>query len=100
MIRAYICVTADGNDADYVTKVSEITEDQLANIMPIINKINNYKGNYNWPDNGYRGINPMKLYNLTSEEYDNFSGYIPYWEEGVHTITDIDIIIGEKTKLL
>lgn len=47
MIRTYICVTADGNDVDYVTKVSEITEDQLANIMPIINKINNYKGDYN-----------------------------------------------------
>lgn len=52
--KLFITVKSDTNDADYVEKTSEISEEELAKIKPLIEKIKEYskanpdKNNFPW----------------------------------------------------
>lgn len=110
-----LIMTADTNDADYVTKTSTIELADLRLIEPIIEKIKNFKPyktldgkmywthDSNWPTGEMRRDDlgeksPAEIYDLTEEEAEDFQSYLPYGENGIHTITTIKVVevVSEK----
>ena len=68
MAKYQLVITADWNDADYLTAITPVTEAKLKKLKPIIKKIKNNNGDWD----------RMKTFNiLTEEEYDFFFGYLP-----------------------
>ncbi len=119
-----ITITADTNDADYITKVSPISEEDLETIKPLIEAIKNFKSykvevfdrhyggnrtrihnhNYPWGDYVRRDLgekSPEEIYNIKEEVVDLFQVYVPHGQHGIHTIESITICpLQKKTKLL
>ncbi len=116
----YLVVQADQNDGDYVTQITKISDKNLASIMPVIKAIKAFKPysvkaqgmkwthTHNYPkgefcpreDLGEKGyvdlyphINPKLL-----EEFDD--NYVPYGENGIHSITSIDLFEIQESKNL
>ena len=115
-MKKYIIITADTNDADYITSKNEISDDQLEEIKPIIKVLQDrkklFKESKNWDlrhnwecgeiDNGKT---PEELYVnnglLTQNQIDIFQEYLPYADYGLHTIENIEILeISNEEKLL
>jgi hypothetical protein len=107
-MQKYIIIKADCNDADYVTKMSPISDEGIGFILPVIEaikttNINNnhdHKQRNNWGtgDVGDRDSYTQRYVEtgiLTQEQADTFDEYVPYGDEnypGVHTIESIQII--------
>lgn len=94
-MKKYIIITADTNDADYVTEVNEITDEQIKDIKPVIEAIKNAPNRHNYEtqelvcDNGasklYRHLDGFKVFNE----------FVPYGDDnypGIHTIKSIQIV--------
>lgn len=98
-----LSITADTNDADYVTSTNEISEEGIEALLPIIEMVKKHK-HYNWlvGDNHRSGEGPMDIYpELSGEAFEWFNDYVPYGEYGIHTITDIEYYpLPKKVKLL
>lgn len=113
-----IKITADTNDADYVTEISEITEEDLDKIKPLIAAIKRFKP-YTTKSNGLswshhhnypfgEGLRedlgekpPQEVYKGFDEEvFQIFEDLIPCSEHGIHTIVSIDIAPHIKWKSL
>jgi len=115
-MKKYIIITADTNDADYVTQKSLITDETILKLQPIIQclqdrhklyqQTGNWEYRHNWEtDECDSGHNPELLYVktglLTQEQVDYFNEFIPSSEYGIHTIQSIEIInVTEEIKLL
>lgn len=106
----YLYISADYNDADYVTTFCEIRESTIPLIKKVAAAITAVgKHNSNWQMEGYnnnRDSDPYKLYEgvLTVDEIDSFNTWVPYAPEaagGIHTIYGIKIfeITNEETLL-
>lgn len=108
-----ILLKADYNDADYVYKLTDITEDELQLIKPIIRSIKDFKSysnnshitfHHNFPtedlcrkDLGEKSVE--ELYG-SFEGFNIFNKLIPYVEDwGIHTINEI-LLIDIKEKLM
>lgn len=118
----YLIIVADTNDGDYITKISEITDKNLESIKPVIKAINKFKPYEGKSDsmththhhnfsigeiyrNDLGEKSPKELYVNTGKCYEHAlemftDDYIPYGENGIHSIVTIDIIEGVKTNLL
>jgi hypothetical protein len=108
----YIYIKADTNDADYISEMKQITDEELEIIKPVIQAIKEYdkdksikKQKYNWWDiESSRHPAPEKLYiesgKVTQEQLDAFREYIPYGEHGVHTIEEITLYNVESEEEL
>jgi hypothetical protein len=119
-IMKYISITIDTNDADYVTLMTKITDDEVAKFMPLIEAIKNFKPytavyesqlsqkwthGHNWPNNEYapredlgektvediyKGIKPELIH--------EFMEYVP---AGSHSIKSITLYeVSEVKELL
>ncbi len=120
MNKKYIYIKADENDADYVTSLNEITDENLELIRPLLTEIKNCKSRQNWPaPSDYRDCELHLLYpkhfkividpededesliETNSEAAEVFYNLLPYSEEGIHTIKDIRIleVINEESLL-
>lgn len=109
-MKKYIEIEGDTNDADYVTKRNEITDEQLAEIAPVIKAIKEYNEDesittqkYNWWDLDFSrrdNPTPRQLYvetgKCTEEEFELFNQFTPYSEHGIHTIESIKILIVQE----
>lgn len=119
-------ITVDTNDADYLTSVNKISEEDLEKIKPLIEAIKNfkpysysvnknsflhqgyvYKHEHNYPtyeclreDLGEKS--PQKLYSQFSEEiHEMFSDLCPQSDNGFHSVVNVSISPWvEKTRLL
>jgi len=101
-----IQITVDTNDADYVTNINIISEEDLNKIMPLIEEIKKYtyKGrnkyyNYNTSE-CYDHPLPHEIYNFNDEIFDIFEELCPYTEYGFHTISSIKITPEIKWEIL
>jgi hypothetical protein len=109
-----ILVKADTNDADYITRSSKLNEEDLPTILKVVAEIKAFdartrrgSGEYNWyaryEHYGRKRSGPREVYEdvLTEEEIEIFEEYIPYGEDGIHTIESVEIFeIINKEKLL
>lgn len=112
----YIIVKADENDGDYITSKSEITDEQIEAIKPVIEQLkvrrkklettqdwNQWR--HNWENGEHTRLgDPNAMYVetglLTEEQVELFNGFVPHGEYGVHTIKDVEIlIVSEEIKL-
>lgn len=115
-----ITIKVDENDADYLTEVSDITEDELDMIRPLIKAIKAFdeyaaKGEgcfvsrcfeHNYPmgemlreDLGEKP--PQELYGCFKNIHELFERFCPDPEHGFHSIISIDVCPkAMKTKLL
>lgn len=106
MIDYNIEITVDTNDADYNTKVSTISEEDLDKIKSLIDEIKKQtqknKWVHNYPNGEYCDETPQDIYpNISEEIHELFNDYCPYCEYGFHTIESIYIYpLFNKTKLL
>lgn len=70
MGELYIEITADTNDADYVTKVEAITQESLEQLVPIIKAIKEFKS-YKYKDVDGSGLVWTHGHNFPSEPRDD-----------------------------
>ena len=117
-MKLYIEIKGDTNDADYITERTEINEQDLLDIQPVINAIKEFDEDesikyqkYNWWDvessrEGEQYMSPYDRYvksgKCTEEAYDYFNEYIPrHTNDNIHSIDSIKLIkVISKTVLL
>jgi hypothetical protein len=116
MSKLYLEITADSRDSDYVTSRNEISTDLIMKFMPLIEAIKKQKG-HNWNTTDYRGYEnePSIMYKEfmvkclpeNENEYECFNDlvtifgqFVPYGENGVHTIKNINLIEVVKEERL
>ena len=108
-----LIISADTNDADYITKTSEVTWDDLVELQPIINaikerkevmaKIANMWPRHTWCTSEYGHDDPPDVMypDLTEEQIERFNRYVPYGDYGVHTIEYVVYYpLPQKVRLL
>lgn len=111
-MQKYILVKADTNDGDYITSFTPISNEALATLAPLIEKIKACPESHNFPtgdyDPSYDGEEIRQLYvSPEAEEQDEkvlelfCNNYIPVSENGFHTIKDVSVYeVGHIEKLL
>jgi hypothetical protein len=57
-----ILVKGDTNDADYVTEITDIDQEELESIRPIVKAIQDCKSEYNWECDHYDSPKLEELY--------------------------------------
>lgn len=108
--KKILIITADTNDADYVTSQNKVTDEDIKKLMPMIEAIKNFKPyhgewspgkfcehSHNFPygedlprdDMGEKSIE--ELYGDVPG-FDLFQELVPFGEYGVHTIVKIEIV--------
>ncbi len=108
-MKYLIVVEGDTNDADYISNVGNIAENEIEIIKKVASAIKSYdeehKYGHNWPmfcDNNDMPA-PYEIYKdiLTEDDIECMDGYIPYGEYGIHSIKSIRILkVEEDTELL
>lgn len=96
-MKKYILIKADTNDADYISNKTEINDEELELLRPIISVLKSQPKSYNWVSSVYGNEAPpeeqyVQSGLLTEDQVDLFGDYVPYGEYGVHTIESIEII--------
>lgn len=102
-MKKYIEIKGDCNDGDLISERSEITDEQIEYILPVIEAIKNCQEDHNWPTLEWGDDSPLSLYEdiLTEEQIDVFGDFVPYGETGIHTIHSITILhVTKEEKLL
>ena len=97
-MRYLLCIEADSNDADYVTKTTEITESELKEIMPMIEAIKAVKkkknacSSHNYPTQEcVHGDDSAENMYGDVDGYEAFNEFVPSSEYGIHTITSVEV---------
>jgi len=128
-MKKYLIVTADTNDADYITENTEISDKDLEILKPLFKSIKNFKpykvkyksscsgeirewthdNNFPWGNGEYMPREDLgeksveEIYSDHKEAVELFTegGYCPYGEYGIHTIESIEVMeVASKKKLL
>jgi hypothetical protein len=113
-MKKYIIIKADINDGDYISRKTEIDEETLNIIMPVINAIKEYnedksikKQKFNWYClKNKDSESPEELYvksgKVTEEALDYFWERLPSLDnESIHTIESIELLeVIKETDLL
>lgn len=118
-MKKYIIITGDTNDGDYISEKTQISDENLEIIKPVIKAIKDYNEDktityqkWNWWDikdyNNRRDNSkptPKELYlntgKCSQEAFDIFNDYIPHDEYGIHSIDSIELLtVIEEQKLL
>lgn len=96
-----IVITADTNDGDYVTKISDITSEDLKRFTPLISEIAKRVNNHNWVTSEYGDDEdrPENMYSQFAESVEEFGEFVPHGEDGVHTIESI-VYYEKPTKIV
>lgn len=93
----YIIITADMNDGDLVTKISEITQVQIAKIRPVIKVLNENRGRWGTLEMIVDDNDPVDIYGdkLTISQINLFNKFVPIGDPnypGVHSIESVKIV--------
>lgn len=119
-MKTYIEVVADTKDADYITRVTEISEGDLNQITPLIEAIKNFKpyiakadGGADWThrhnfpsgehwreDLGEKAVEEIYA-DFDDGTLDLFYEFCPTGQFGIHTIKSVRVLkVTEETRLL
>lgn len=95
-MKKFIYITADMNDGDYISELTEISEERFELIAPVIDAIVHCPYKTNYPTGYFRA---GTLYNQTAEKlYGHLQGFEffdelrPVSEYGIHTINEIKVL--------
>jgi hypothetical protein len=104
-----ITIIADTNDGDYITAITEISDEDLEKIKPLIaaikKKTEELRGTYNshnYDTSEYGDCDYAEKYpNFTPNDHTFFQEYCPRGEYGFHTLDSIEITpLVKKVQLL
>lgn len=117
-MKKYIIITADITPTDYSVEKTEITDEEIKKIAPVIDCLKERRKTFlkykkknwtplkhNWETavEGSAGT-PKEMYVdtglLTQEQVDNFSKYVPHGDNGIFSIDKIEIIVVQDEKRL
>lgn len=92
-----LLVSADWNDADYIYETSELTQEEVDELLPIVAKMKKSKVKNDWAETWQE-----KYPNLTQDELEIIDQYLPgcYEDDGpIHTIESMELmeIVNVKT---
>lgn len=111
-MKYLLIVKGDTNDADYITSQNMLDEEEYQRLLPILQKVaavleqpithqtRHGLQHHDWPNGDtlredLGEVGPRELHvgpgKLTREEYENFDEYVPYGENGIHTLTSITV---------
>ena len=113
-----ILIEGDCNDGDYISEMSEITQEELDLILPVIEAVKTSTEYHNWSneydDKSLEDKYPQLL--IRNEDYDpedeydeefmmgealeRFSNFVPSGEYGVHSIHRVEIYRCDPERLL
>jgi len=118
MANLKILIEGDTNDGDYISEMSDITQETLDLILPVIEAVKSSTEFHNW-SNEYDSKSIEDKYPqfcVRNDDYDPedeydyefelgealeaFSGLVPSGEYGVHSIKKIEIYRCEPERLL
>ena len=104
-MKKYLYIKGTTNYDVCVTSLTDVTvasEEDLTTLHKI-SKLIKTTATYNWNINDYQDddLRPRQMYpELSANELDLFEDYLPYSEDGIHTIEEIKIFhIGEEETL-
>lgn len=97
-----IVIVADTNDAKNITAINEINMETIQKFQPVINAIKACSVQHNWPAHEYMDYSIENLYpDLDPDLLDFFEEFLPYSEDGIHTIKSVEYYpLPIKTKLI
>lgn len=118
-MNTYLIVEWDTNDGDYIREVynfTKLSKESKKNNNIDLNelltrwikamkdkKLESWDSNFNnWPVGDYTDNTPYELYEwiFTEEEIDFINdNLVPFWFDGIHDITRIDMIQGDMNNL-
>lgn len=104
-MAAILIVTADYDDGDYVSEVTEVGDDfDYERLKKVCEAIKTQEGYDSWPtcdmENNRDSKEDIYADLLTEEDIDWFDSYVPNAPHGVHTVTDITIYQYDKKEIL
>ena len=120
-MKLLLLVTADTNDADYVTSTQEVKQEDIDKIMPMIEAIKNFRpyetsnGSYtrrhrhNFPSDAREDLGEKTAYEyyvkgnlVTEEQFEAFREYVQGDSEGrYHTVQSVRLLkVMEDVDLL
>lgn len=95
-MKKFIYITADMNDGDYISELTEISEERFELIAPVIDAIINYPHENNYITGYFCTGN---LHDQTAEKlyghlqgFEYFDELRPSSEYGIHTIEEIRVL--------
>jgi hypothetical protein len=92
-----IVITGDTNDGDYVTEITEISDEEIIRIKEILNKMpkKGYFIRYKTEEMGTDDQENSDYQHITYEEKQFLGRFLPYGDSnypGIHTIEDVYIV--------
>ena len=110
-MKYLVIIKADFNDADYIEETTfNLNEEDIKFIRKVGKIVMSYKNSggkgyewdYNWPEKDSWGVSPYEIYKgiLTGNEIENFMGFLPYYEYGIHSIKSIKIVEYDSIETL
>lgn len=82
-----LVITADTNDADYVTATCKLTAEQIEELKPILEAVKLKRGKWETGDIGDSTDEYKDL--LTDKQIEWLDDLVPYGEHGIHTIESV-----------
>jgi|SRR6185436_8452684 len=99
-MKKYLIVKADTNDADYVTKKTEIKDGEIDKYLHLISVIKSNGKSWKTGEVSDEGLEEQYP-DFSLEVLESFGKLVPYGEYGVHTIESIEILeVSNEQRLL
>lgn len=93
-----LIIEGDTNDADYISEATTIEDKDADKKLPLIRKVAKLMSEgHNWNSSEYadQGEDTESVYVatglLTEAEVEEFTDYVPYGENGVHSLSSITL---------
>ena len=103
-MKYLIEVKVDMNDADYNSKMSYVSKEDIEKIKPLLKAVKKFNKDHPYEENYPKcnsGGNVEELYPDISEDvFDAFDRMLPYCEGGFHSIEKVIVREVEKETLL
>lgn len=111
MSKMLLIVEADTNDADYITRITEVDLKIVEALTPVFDAIKAFQPyaistenngawthDSNWPIGDCRRVDlgeksPAEIYGLDDETVEFFEEFVPFGEYGIHTITSVRVLV-------
>jgi|SRR6478609_2868253 len=98
-MKIFVNITVDTNDADYVSRMEEVSKETLQFINKVLKIIGEHNNSWNCSEYARSNERPEVMYEdvLTGQEIENFSYLCPYGEHGFHSVESVEVFYVEKT---
>lgn len=95
----FIYIEGDSDESEIIGLLTEISDEDLNIITPLLKAILNNKEDNNYDITPWSSLRPRKMYPQFSDEIHlALEAYTPFGEHGIQNITNVIIIDGKEIK--